>query len=156
MIRTEKEYKEAVRQIARDQKMIQKQRKELEKQNLNESEIARLIDPLLTFCDDIVQDVEIYEKIKRQDFDLINSFTHVGIQLIALRIASGLTQNDLAKCLSVSAAQVSRDERNEYHGITIERAEKILAIFGAHLKANVTPNRTLDKKNIMATYCHAK
>ena len=44
----------------------------------------------------------------------------------AARIANGLTQKELAKRLGVSAAQVSKDERNEYHGITVERAQRIL------------------------------
>jgi transcriptional regulator with XRE-family HTH domain len=36
---------------------------------------------------------------------------------VALRIATGLTQRQLAETLGVHESQVSRDERNEYHGI---------------------------------------
>jgi len=39
----------------------------------------------------------------------------------------------LAERLGVSAAQVSRDERNEYHGITVERAQLILDRLGEKL-----------------------
>jgi transcriptional regulator with XRE-family HTH domain len=46
--------------------------------------------------------------------------------LVALRIAKGLTQRELAERLGVHESQVSRDERNEYHGITLERARRIL------------------------------
>ena len=45
---------------------------------------------------------------------------------MALRIAKGLTQRELAEHLGVHQSQVSRDERNEYHGITLERARRIL------------------------------
>jgi transcriptional regulator with XRE-family HTH domain len=43
-----------------------------------------------------------------------------------LRIAADVSQADLAKRLDVDPSQVSRDERNEYHGITIDRAAKII------------------------------
>ena len=46
------------------------------------------------------------------------------------RIANGLSQRELADRLAdrlgVSEPQVSCDECNEYHGITIERAQRIL------------------------------
>jgi transcriptional regulator with XRE-family HTH domain len=50
----------------------------------------------------------------------------IGRLLIATRIAQGLTQRELAERLGVSESLVSRDERNEYHGITVERAQRIL------------------------------
>ncbi len=53
--------------------------------------------------------------------------------LIAARIANGLSQRELAERLGVSEAQVSRDERNEYHGITVERAQRILDTLGETL-----------------------
>jgi len=35
-----------------------------------------------------------------------------------------MTERDLARRLGVHETQVSRDERNEYFGITLERAAK--------------------------------
>ena len=46
--------------------------------------------------------------------------------MIAVRIAHGLTRRELADRLGISEAVVSRDERNEYHGITVERAQRIV------------------------------
>ena len=40
--------------------------------------------------------------------------------------ANALTQRAPAQPLDVNESQVSRDERNEYYGITIERAQRIL------------------------------
>ena len=45
---------------------------------------------------------------------------------MALRIARGLTQKDLSERLDVHETQVSRDERNEYRGVTVEKVTKIL------------------------------
>jgi transcriptional regulator with XRE-family HTH domain len=57
--------------------------------------------------------------------------------LIALRIARGLTQRQLADRLGVPESQVSSDERNEYHGVTIERAARILDALGVRMKSLV-------------------
>jgi transcriptional regulator with XRE-family HTH domain len=43
----------------------------------------------------------------------------------------------LARRLGVHESQVSRDERNEYFGITLERAERILAALKVRLRTSV-------------------
>jgi transcriptional regulator with XRE-family HTH domain len=58
--------------------------------------------------------------------------------LIALRIALGLTQRQLAERLGVHESQVSRDERNEYHGVTVERASRLLDALGVNLLSHFT------------------
>jgi len=57
--------------------------------------------------------------------------------LVALRIAQGVSQRELAKRLEVHESQVSRDERNEYFGITLERAIKILDGLNVRLRTKV-------------------
>jgi transcriptional regulator with XRE-family HTH domain len=57
---------------------------------------------------------------------VITRLTQIGRLLAALRLAQGLTQRGLAERLGISEALVSRDERNEYHGITVERAQRVL------------------------------
>jgi hypothetical protein len=37
----------------------------------------------------------------------------------------------------VSEAQVSRDERNEYHGVTVDRAQRILEALGETVTARI-------------------
>jgi division/cell wall cluster transcriptional repressor MraZ len=50
----------------------------------------------------------------------------LGQVLIGVRIARGMTQRELARRLGVDETMVSRDERNEYHGISLERAQRVL------------------------------
>ena len=57
--------------------------------------------------------------------------------LISLRIAQGISQRELAKRLDVHESQVSRDERNEYFGITLERAIRILDALNVRLRTTV-------------------
>jgi len=58
---------------------------------------------------------------------------------VGLRIARRLTQRQLAEQMGVSESQVSRDERNEYHNITLNRAQKILQCLGVRLLFHVEP-----------------
>ena len=57
--------------------------------------------------------------------------------LIGLRIARGMTQRELARRMDVDETAVSRDERNEYHGITVERARKVLDALEVRLVTRV-------------------
>jgi transcriptional regulator with XRE-family HTH domain len=62
----------------------------------------------------------------------------LGVLLVSLRIAKGMSQRELASLLGVHDSQVSRDERNEYHGITVERATMILEAMGVTLTSTIT------------------
>ena len=93
--------------------------------------------PLLSFRAQLVEGVEWYDHVRRRSFPEINSLTQIGRLLIALRIANGISQHELAKRLGVSESIVSRDERNEYHGITIEQAQRILDALGAFVVVKV-------------------
>ena len=51
--------------------------------------------------------------------------------------ATRLMQRDLAERMGVHESMVSRDERNEYHGITVERASRILEAMGVRITTRV-------------------
>jgi plasmid maintenance system antidote protein VapI len=76
-------------------------------------------------------------KLKRREFDELANFRGFGHMLISRRIARGLTQRELAKRLGVHESQVSRDERNGYFGITLERAMRVLAALHVRLRTAV-------------------
>lgn len=46
-------------------------------------------------------------------------------------------QRELAERLGVSEAQVSRDEHNEYHGITVDRVQRVLDAMNETLTSQV-------------------
>jgi transcriptional regulator with XRE-family HTH domain len=48
-----------------------------------------------------------------------------------------MTQRQLAEQMGVNESAVSRDERNEYHGITVERAKRVLDALGVRLVTRV-------------------
>ena len=107
---------------------------------LSSGELTRqlnLIDPFESFHLQLKEEVESYEKLKRGEFDELDNLRGLGHLLISIRIAQGLSQRDLAKKLNVHESQVSRDERNEYFGITLERAIRLLDALNVKLRTQV-------------------
>ncbi|MDX5895207.1 helix-turn-helix domain-containing protein [Rubrobacter radiotolerans] len=137
MIRSEKEYKEAVERLRKDEEVLALQREKLKGLELSEEEVGRALDPMLSFRAQLEEEVEWYERVRRRDFGILRDLSAVGTLLIAMRIANGLSQRELAEILRVSEAQVSRDERNEYHGITVDRAQRVLDAMGETLSSRV-------------------
>ncbi|HEX3655828.1 MAG TPA: helix-turn-helix transcriptional regulator [Pirellulales bacterium] len=137
MIRNENEYKEAVARLIAEEKTIAAQTQELEGMGLTPEQIKRVIDPLQSFHLQLAEEVESYERLKRREIQEIRNLRGLGHALICIRIASGLNQRELAEKLGVNESQVSRDERNEYHGITLERAAKILEALGVEIRIGV-------------------
>ncbi|MFN3150872.1 helix-turn-helix domain-containing protein [Bremerella sp.] len=137
MIRNEVEYQEAVTRIQQEAERIEAQRQELEALNLNHEEVERALGPIRSFHEQFKEEVASYERLKRGEFEEVENFYGVGRLLIALRLAQGVSQRELAKRLGVHESQVSRDERNEYHGVTLDRANRILDALGVDLRTQV-------------------
>lgn len=135
MIRNEGEYKEAVHRLGEERKRLASQRAALAKAGLSKTEIKRAMDPFRSFHLQLAEEVEAYERLKRGDLGELLNLHGLGRTLVALRIALGLTQRELAQRLTVDESQVSRDERNEYHGIAVERASRILDALRVNLKS---------------------
>ena len=137
MIRSETEYQEAVVRLKDEATRMKEQQKQLKELDLSKEEIKRVMDPVRSFHEQLREEVESYEKLKRGEFEEIRNFDGMGRLLVALRISQGITQRELADRLGVHESQVSRDERNEYHGITVERAGRILEAVGADTRTAV-------------------
>lgn len=137
MIKTESEYQECLKRLEDDRRAMQAQREKLEELSLPADQIELVMAPLLSFNCQLKEEVEWYERVKRRDFGVFTQLTEIGPLLVALRIANGISQAELAKRLAVDVSQISRDERNEYHGISIERAERVVAALGEELQISV-------------------
>ncbi len=135
MIRTKNEYLEAAQRVRKGRERLKEHQLTLEKSGLKPEQLKRALDPLRSFHLQLEEEVAKYECLKRGDIGEFTNLHGLGEALVALRIARGLTQRELASRLGVHESQVSRDERNEYHGITVERASRILDAFGVNLKS---------------------
>ncbi|HZU34511.1 MAG TPA: helix-turn-helix domain-containing protein [Gemmataceae bacterium] len=146
MIRSDHEYKEAVERLAEEQKRLTEHRARLKKAGLSAEQIKRVIDPIESFHLQLREEVESYERLQRREFDELDNLRGLGQLLIALRIAQGISQRELARRLGVHESQVSRDERNEYFGMTLERAVKVLDALNVRLRTRVemaNPSETI-------------
>lgn len=139
MIRTETEYRSAIDRLERDRTFLTAQRAGLEQAGLNSEEIARAMQPAISFHEQLREEVDAYERIVRGDIGPIEDLTNLGRMLIGLRIASRISQRELASRLGISESAVSRDERNEYHGITVERAQRVLQALGGTIHITAEP-----------------
>jgi len=137
MIRTESEYQQAAARVDAERARLAAHLKSWKKQGFTAQQVAKLREPLEAFHMQLAEEVASYERLKRGQFDEFENLHGLGQTLIGLRIARGMTQRELARRLEVDETAVSRDERNEYHGITVDRARKVLEALGVRLVTRV-------------------
>lgn len=135
MIRNESEYQKAVRRVVEEKQRLDEYKKSLHVEGLASEQIQRALDPILSFHLQLCEEVESYERLKRGEFGELMNLHGLGRFLIGLRIAMGLSQREFAARLGTNETQLSRDERNEYHGITVERVTSILDALNVRMKS---------------------
>ncbi len=137
MIRNEEEYREAVQRMGEERKRLNSYIESLRAEGLDSEQIKRLTDPIASFHQQLVDDIRSYERLKQGDFDSLQNLHGIGRMLIGIRIYLGLSQAELAAKVGTDPSQVSRDERNEYHNISVSRASKIFDALGVKLTSNI-------------------
>ncbi len=137
MIRNETEYKEATKRLAEERERLEQQEAKLKEMKLKPDEIKRAMDPMRSFHLQLAEEVASYERLKRGEFDEIRNLQGIGNLLVGLRIARGISQRELAARLGIHESQISRDEHNEYHNVTLERAARILAALEVEVRTTV-------------------
>jgi len=126
MIKTESAYKKSLEKLQEDKTFIQKQKRTLEEMGLTSEQVEKALQPSITFHEQLKEEVTYYERIRRGEFEPIINLYNLGKTLISYRIYLGLSQQELADRLGISPSQVSRDERNEYYGATVERIQEVM------------------------------
>lgn len=130
MIRTDLEYRQTLQRIEQSEQAFRDEEQRLKAKGLTAAQAKRALEPSWVFYEQLLSEVRAYERLKRGEFDELQTLAGLGRLLIAARIASGLTQRELAERLGVHESQVSRDERTDYAGVTVERAGRILDALG--------------------------
>ncbi|MGC2405203.1 MAG: helix-turn-helix domain-containing protein [Candidatus Cybelea sp.] len=141
MIKTDAAYNTAIRRLRDDRAHLEEKRRALSLEGLTPDQIERVSEPEISFYLQLREEVEWYESVRRGDFQAVTSLQDFGRLLIALRIASGLSQRELAARLNVNESLVSRDERNEYYGITMQRAQEIIDDLNGQIEVIVRPRQ---------------
>ncbi|MFD1067745.1 helix-turn-helix domain-containing protein [Oceanobacillus locisalsi] len=143
MIKTENAYKEAVLKLKQDEKFIASEKEKFKKMGLENEHIELALQPYVSFHEQLKEEVDYYECIKRGEFETVINLHTIGKTLIAFRIYIGMSQNELAEKLDVSPSQVSRDEKNEYFGATIERIQSIMEAMGMTSITKIEPSTVI-------------
>lgn len=139
MIRDENEYRQGVERLAAERERMAEQERVLRDMGMGDEEVKRVLDPVRSFHAQLAEEVAAYERLRRGEFGEIHNLSGLGHLLVSLRIAKRLSQRELAERLGVDPSQVCRDERNEYRGVTLERATRVLEALGASLVTSVEP-----------------
>jgi transcriptional regulator with XRE-family HTH domain len=137
MLKNETEYRRAVQEVTEQHGRLEQQIERLRRESLSDEQVRVAMEPLWAYHRQLAGEIERYERIKRGEFDMLRNLDRLGELLIAVRIYLGLTQAELAERLGVDPSVVCRDERNEYHGVTLERAAKILNAMRVELRTSV-------------------
>ena len=137
MIRNETEYQNSLKQIQQTEQVLREQGRKLAAEGLRPDQIKRALDPSRVLHEQMKDEVESYERLKKGRFEELHNLHGIGQMLIGVRIALGLSQRELAEKIGTHESQVSRDERNEYYGITIERAARIFDALGVEITTRV-------------------
>jgi len=97
------------------------------------------IDALRSQWTELREELEEYEALrsgKRRVLEL-NSFEDLPRTLIQARIASGMSQEDLAERLGVKPQQIQRYEATDYLGASLGRVSEIVQILGLQVQKDV-------------------
>ena len=135
MIRTDTEYRRALDRLREEAETLRVQRDHLAGLDLSSTEVDRAMAPMISFHAQLEEEVDAYTRMRRGDLGPLRSLTAIGRWLVGARIARGLTQQELAERLGVDPSQVSRDERNDYRGITVDRAQRVMDALGVRFTA---------------------
>jgi Zn-dependent peptidase ImmA (M78 family)/transcriptional regulator with XRE-family HTH domain len=86
--------------------------------------------------EDLCQQLEEYEALKQGHVRAlkVESFEDLPIALIKARIASGMTQRDLADILQMKEQQVQRYEDTEYAGASFTRLKEVIQALGLNVR----------------------
>lgn len=134
MIRNDSEYKRVLQQIEEARAHYHAQKASFQEQGVPADSAELVLQATDTFILGLQEDAQNYDRAKRGELAPLHDLRHIGHWLISARIAKRLSQKELADRLSVSEAQVSRDERNEYSRISVERAQTILDSMGVEFQ----------------------
>jgi DNA-binding XRE family transcriptional regulator len=136
MMRTDKEYELAKQQLSKLTEMYESQLVDLKAKGLNEEQAKDSLSSSWTYAMQCKEELELYERLKKGELPPLEDFSSKGKYFIAARIAKGMTQRELAEKLGVKESAVSRDERNEYQGISMDKMDRLAKVL--NLKVLIT------------------
>lgn len=127
---------------------------DLAQRNLDDQTVSLATAAQRVMADEIEWDIALYKRLKAGELEAVPDFEpeERGKALICLRLVKGWSQRQLADTLGVSEAVLSRDEHNEYRGISLEKYGKVLRALGFGYQQRFvfrTEERVLHLRSVM-------
>jgi len=141
MIKTQREYEQTQRTLEQWRASGEKLRASIEGAGLSPEHVEQARAGHLAMQDQMAGELAWYENARQGNIRPLPDLRSIGLSLIALRLAKGLTQRQFAERLGVNEAQVSKDEKNDYHGISVERAQRIIDAMEGSVTVAVSAER---------------
>jgi ribosome-binding protein aMBF1 (putative translation factor) len=96
-------------------------------------------DQITSQLDELREQVREYEELRAaKDFEVeVDSLEELKVALVQARIASGLTQKDLAERLGVPSQVIQRYEARFYAGASVERLQAVAQALGGTVTATI-------------------
>lgn len=96
------------------------------------------------------EELSAYERARRGDLPTLVNLQGFGEFLVAARIACGVSQSELGRRTRLDRTTVVKYEQRLYHGVSAERAARVLSALGLRLEARlVDPLRTNVPEDIL-------
>src|SRR4051812_36522510 len=141
MIKTQREYERSQKTLAQWRASGERLRASIEAAGFSPEHIELAMAPHLTMQDQMEGELAWYENARQGKIRPLPDLKSIGLSLLALRLARGLTQRQLAERLGINEAQVSKDESNDYHGMSVERAQRIIDALEGSVTLIISPER---------------
>ena len=105
--------------------------------DLNPVLLAAKKEALRSQLADLERDLREYEALRAGEFETaqLKTIAELPKLLISARIASGLSQRDLANRLGMKEQQIQRYEASEYASASLNRIRNVIAALGVDLWA---------------------
>ncbi len=134
MIRSEQEYREAKSRLVETEQLLQEQANRLREIGVQSEDLHRAMAPSSANLARMRDELHAFEEARRGRLREVTRLSDIGRLLIGARISRGMSQRELARRLGVAESSVSRDEKNQYKGISTARAERVFDALGINVK----------------------
>jgi DNA-binding XRE family transcriptional regulator len=96
-------------------------------------------DALQSQLHDLQQELHEYETLRGGEKSIltVDSFAEFPAALIKARVASGLTQKDLADRLGLKEQQIQRYEATDYRTASMRRLKQVIEVLGIRVHADI-------------------
>ena len=138
MIKNDRQYRITKSQIERFRRAVSEMKQKLADTSAEDDLIKRQLQlsALEAQLEDLETDIRSYESLQqnRNESMEITSLTELPSVLVKARIASGLSQKQLAAKLSLKEQQIQRYEATDYAGANLQRIDQIVQALGVKLR----------------------